>query len=95
MSVFVFSQNLKLDSLKVYSSLGESQNEVITTHFLFENERELLNSIFTNCTFHTFADYLTDSEMAEIDEKSYKSSTIAYEKYLSNIKEKKNLGKQY
>lgn len=90
MSVFVFSQNLKLDSLKVYSSLGESQNEVITTHFLFENERELLNSIFTNCTFHTFADYLTDSEMAEIDEKSYKSSTIAYEKYLSNIKEKKN-----
>ena len=47
MSVFVFSQNLKLDSLKVYSSLGESQNEVITTHFLFENERELLNSIFT------------------------------------------------
>ena len=37
MSVFVFSQNLKLDSLKVYSSLGESQNEVITTHFLFEN----------------------------------------------------------
>lgn len=90
MSFFVFSQNLKLDSLKEYSRLGESQNEVITTHFLFENERAFLNEIFSNCTFYTFADYLTDTEMAEIDEKSYESSSIAYEKYLSNIKEKKN-----
>lgn len=51
MAIFVFSQNVKLDSLKKYVDLKEDKNIIITTHFLFENERKFLESLFINIDF--------------------------------------------
>lgn len=90
MAIFVFSQNVKLESLKKYSDLGEKDNMIVTTQYLFENERKFLNIVFQHCRFYTFADFLSDHEMANIDQEAYESTHIAYEKYLSNIKKKKN-----
>lgn len=91
MAIFVFSQNVKLDSLKKYADLKEDKNVIITTHFLFENERKFLESLFVNIDFYTFADFLSDTEMEKIDLESYSSSSIPYEEYLKNIKKKKNI----
>ena len=91
MAIFVFSQNVKLDSLKKYVDLKEDKNIIITTHFLFENERKFLESLFINIDFYTFADFLSDTEMEKIDLESYSSSSIPYEEYLKNIKKKKNI----
>ena len=55
-----------------------------------DNEKEIIDEIFSNCTYHTFADYLSDEEMSTIDKESFESLSIEYEKYLSNIKKKKN-----
>ena len=74
MAIFVFSQNVKLDSLKKYVDLKEDKNIIITTHFLFENERKFLESLFVNIDFYTFADFLSDTEMEKIDLESYSSS---------------------
>ena len=91
MAIFFFSQNVKLDSLKKYVDLKEDKNIIITTHFLFENERKFLESLFINIDFYTFADFLSDTEMEKIDLESYSSSSIPYEEYLKNIKKKKNI----
>lgn len=91
-NVFVFNQNLKLDSLKKFSNLINTSNKniFVTTHYLFENEREYLNSLFDNIEYYTFADFLTDAEMANIDENAFTSKNMCYEEYLSNIKVAKN-----
>lgn len=90
MSIFVFSQNVKLDSLKKYIDLKENKNFIITTQFLFENERKILKCMFGNIDFYTFADFLSDKEMEKIDIESYSSNNITYEEYLKNLKTKKN-----
>lgn len=89
MAIFVFNQNLKIDSLKLYRNLADSENLFVTTNLLFKNEIELLNSIFPGVTYKTFADYLSDEEMESIDENSYFPS-IKKEHYLRKIKQKKN-----
>ena len=90
MSIFVFSQNVKLDSIEKYAYLSDEYNIIVTTQYLFENEKEYLNLHFNECKFFTFSDFLSDKEMAEIDEISYESNSMDYEKYLRNIKKNKN-----
>lgn len=91
-NIFVFTQNLKLDSLKGYVTLTAEQdlNIFVTTHFLFENERAYISSIYNNPIFLDFADFLADEEMAKCDTDAYSSDSVAYETYLKNIKRLKN-----
>ena len=88
--IIVFSQNLKLESFfKLFKSKDASDNFIfITTHFLFENEREFLNNLFPNAQFCTFADLLSDEQMSQIDSEAYLSDKMAYETYLSEIKKR-------
>ena len=70
-SILVFTQNLKLKSLeKCMPFLNKGSNTIfVTTQFLFENERKYLSSLFSNCVFKTFVDFLTDKNMAYCDKK--------------------------
>ena len=92
-NIFIFTQNLILDSLKRFQSLSSNNdtNVFLTTHYLFENERAFIASIFPNCIFKDFADYLTDKEMEECDLGAYRSSDIEYSDYLLLMKKQKNL----
>lgn len=87
-TIVVFTQNLKISSLAKCGKLEEVL--FVTTHSLFENEKEYINKIFGECDFRTFADFLSDKEMAKCDKDSYTSSEMPYEEYLSNIKRIKN-----
>lgn len=91
-TIVLFSQNLKLESLKnrIKEITVEDGVCFLTTHFLFENERDYLKKMFGNCEFKTFADFLTDSEMALCDTQAYTSREMAYTDYLSGLKYKKN-----
>ena len=91
-NIFVFSQNLILDSLKKHTGMPRKGRLYlfVTTHFLFENERSRLISLFGRCRFHTFADFLSDAEMAECDITAYTSKNIPYGDYLAGIKRRKN-----
>ena len=91
-TIVLFSQNLKLESLKsrVKEITVEDGVLFLTTHFLFENEREFLKTLFGNCEFKTFADFLTDSEMSLCDTQAYSSKEMDYPDYLSGLKHKKN-----
>lgn len=92
-NVFVFSQNLILDSLKEYSALSNKDRDTtifVTTHFLFENERIFLSQQFNHCIFKTFADFLTDQEMEQCDTEAFVSKDMDYQLYIDNIKKKKN-----
>ena len=42
MSIFVFSQNVKLDSIEKYAYLSDEYNIIVTTQYLFEIENEYL-----------------------------------------------------
>ena len=87
-TVIVFTQNLKLVSIVKYRGLEDVL--FVTTHSLFENEKEYINKLFGKCEYRKFADFLSDEEMAECDEISYTNSDMPYEEYLKNIKKIKN-----
>lgn len=90
-NVFIFSQNLKLYSIEKFKNIGKNkQNIFLTPHYLFPNEKEYLKNIFGDCIFRSFADYLTDEEMASCDIEAYKCSDSDYAEYLRKIKEFKN-----
>lgn len=91
-NIFVFTQNLKLDSFRKYAKLSgkEDKNVFLTTHFLFENERAFLSSIFPKCVFMDFADFFTDAEMAKCDRDAYTAVNITYQDYLSDLKRMRN-----
>lgn len=91
-AIFVFSQNLKLEYFKSNVNLSKNTDTSVflTTQLLFENEKDYLKEIFGECVFSTFADYLTDEEMAVCDGEAYTSKEIPYQDYLDNIKRLKN-----
>lgn len=90
-NIFVFSQNLKLNSLERYTALPRYGRlyVFVTTHCLFENEKAYLTSLFGRCRFHTFADFLSDSEMADCDRGAWRAG-IPYDLYLAEIRRQKN-----
>jgi len=90
-NIFVFTQNMKLESFKeMAKQYCEDENIFLTTNYLFENEREFLRRLFHNSTFVKFADFLTDEEMAKIDECAYKAENKDYQKHLGIIRREKN-----
>lgn len=90
--IIIFTQNLKLESLQRFADFiaSKEENVFLTTHFLFENERAYISKFFPNCTFVSFADFLTDSDMAKCDVESYVEN-ISYTEYLKQIKKRKNI----
>ena len=91
MSVFVFNQNVKIKSLRKCVGLASKTNLFLTTHYLYENERAQIDSMFSESTYKTFADFLSDEEMAIIDNNSYTSAKMDVDEYITNIKISKNL----
>lgn len=73
-SLLLLSQNLKLDSLDKVASLlrDEEKITVLSTQFLFDNERAKIDSIFgIRCIYLTFADLLSDAEREKCDIDSF------------------------
>lgn len=73
-NIVLISQNVKLPSLVRLTPIlnGESEITFLSTQFLFENERELIDKIFgINCKYFTFADLLTDKEREECDKDAF------------------------
>lgn len=73
-NIVVISQNVKLESLekiKVHLE-GETEVTILSTQFLFENERELIDEILGfRCLYLTFADLLSDKEREECDKDAF------------------------
>ena len=89
-NIYVFSQNVKLDSFeKLRCKNQDDENVFLTTQMLFDYEREKLNTIFSNCTFLKFADFLSDSDNEQCDFDAY-DSKISVGEYYSKIKTLKN-----
>ncbi len=89
-NIYVFSQNLKIKSLKAYQKLYVERSIILTTQSLFENEIKLLKSIFNNVKFMCFADFLTDADMESFDVKAFKGNTDDHSKYVDDIRKRKN-----
>lgn len=72
-NIFIFTGNVKLSSFRKFSHLSTPKdlNLFITTHMLFDFEKKTLIDLFPNADFKTFADFLTDAECKEIDERAY------------------------
>lgn len=88
--IVLFSQNLKLDSMmKYFANNLDDEFVFLSTHYLFENERKSIKDNMKNSVFYTFADYLSDQEMAECDEKAYHNN-ISHTDYVDQIKKIKN-----
>ncbi len=89
-TIFVFSQNLVLNSLE--SLLGNIHSDkcvFITTHSLFDEEQDLLKKRFGKSDFISFGDVLTDEENASCDTAAYKN-TFTVQEYYNEIKRLKN-----
>lgn len=91
-NIFLFTQNVLIKSICKYCNLTceGDENIFITTHYLFENEKEIIKNCFNNVEFYCFADFLTDAEMAACDIDAYKKATIKYDNYINGIKKIKN-----
>lgn len=73
-NIVLISQNVKLPSLDRLKPVldGELEITFVSTQFLFENERELIDSIFgINCKYLTFADLLSDEERERCDKDAF------------------------
>ena len=73
-NIVLISQNVKLPSLDRVKPLLDGENEItfVSTQFLFENERELIDKIFgVSCKYLTFADLLTDEERERCDKDAF------------------------
>ena len=72
-NVVLISQNVKLPSLeKLKSILAGEEITFLSTQFLFENERKLLDNMFgVKCQYLTFADLLSDKEREACDKDAF------------------------
>jgi len=91
-NIFLFTQNVKLESFEKFKMLGEDvdKNIFLTTHLLFDNEKEYLESLFLNCQYINFADFLSDDEMQACDEDAYSENLQNTTEYYEVIKKLKN-----
>lgn len=88
--IFVFSQNLILDSLKELSLREPVEKYIfVTTNLLFDEEKNLIKGIFGNCSFISFGDVLSDTENEKCDRLAYKN-TYTVQEYYDEIKRIKN-----
>lgn len=90
-NVFLFSQNVKIESIRKYKALGrDAINVFLTPHYLFPNERKYLENYFNSCIYRCFADYLSDNEMASCDNVAFRQNKSDYSEYMLLIKKMKN-----
>lgn len=91
-NIIVITQNLKLESLStIKHELVAGDILIVSTQFVFENERELIDRILgAKCDYVDFADLITDSERQKCDEDAFSPSLKNVDTYYAIIKEKKN-----
>lgn len=73
-NIVVISQNVKLSSLDRLVPILHEETEItfVSTQFLFENERELIDNIFNvKCNYLTFSDLLSDKEREDCDKDAF------------------------
>lgn len=92
-NVIIFSNNVKFsafEKLSKFIKLNDASFLFLSTHYLFEYEKNTIKNIFNNSTFMVFADYLLDADCEEIDRKAYSIETEDCLKYCEVIKKIKN-----
>lgn len=93
-SIIVFSQNLKLDSLEpVVHKIKSEKVLFVTTQLLFDFERRKIERFFKKpaaVRYLTFADFLTDAQMEACDVQAFRQNVKNLEEYYDKIKELKN-----
>lgn len=76
-NIIVITQNLKISSLSLVQALLSEGSEtlVLSTQFIFDNEKEEIERILqSKCTFKDFSDLLSDEELEACDVDAYKPS---------------------
>lgn len=90
--LFLFSQNLKLESIEKLNKYWTKNDDIIllTTHHLFENEIEYLRKIFVSFKYLTFSMFLSDSEQENIDTEADNPSANNALEYYNQVRLIKN-----
>lgn len=90
--IYLFSQNLKLDSIVKFADLSEQEDIHIflTTHKLFDYEIEFIKSIYHHIEFLTFSDLLDDFELEMCDHEAYSKKQKNVFEYWEDVKQIKN-----
>lgn len=92
-NIIVITQNVKLESLSIlrkYVKCG-SLTLVFSTHFPFENEKEIIEKeLGTHCIFKTFGDFLSDQDYEDCDVLAYSDKQKDVNEYFNRIKNLKN-----
>ena len=93
-NILVISQNLKLKSLtSVKKELAQGSVLIVSTQFVFENERNIIDSALgVKCEYRDFADLLSDAERQKCDEDAYHTEQCDVTVYFAEIKRLKNEG---
>lgn len=91
-NIVVITQNVKLKSLSgVKDKLQPGSVLIVSTQFVFENEREIINNVLgVNCDYVDFADLLSDAERQKCDEDAFDESFRGTSPYYARIKTLKN-----
>ena len=91
-NILVISQNLKLESLtSVKRELVPGNVLIVSTQFVFENEREIIDgALDVKCEYRNYADLLSDVERQKCDEDAYSPSQKDFQDYYDEIKRLKN-----
>lgn len=87
--IAILSQNFKIEKAKDYLS-SKFPIVIVSTNYLFSNERKIITNVNENAQFYTFADFLNDDEMASIDSMSYTKSITELNDYIKEIRRRKN-----
>lgn len=91
-NIVVISQNVKLKSLSIVKDrLLAGSVLIVSTQFVFENEREIVdNALGVKCEYMDFADLLSDAERQKCDEEAFDDSLQSLGQYYDRIKKLKN-----
>lgn len=90
-NIIVFSQNVKLESFIGRNVFDYSIPTIfLSTHKLFLFERKQLENIFTDCSFLTFAEMMSDEENEKCDAEAYSRDISDCSQYYRKIMIAKN-----
>lgn len=92
-AAIVFSQNLKLESLRNLNKVIEKYDSIVflTTHYLFDYERKKIDYIIgKRAAYYSFIDFISIQEMRRCDVDAYLLKPDDITQYDSYIKELKN-----
>ena len=91
-NIVVITQNVKLESLtSVKDQLQTGSVLIVSTQFVFENEREIIDrALGVKCEYIDFADLLSDAERQKCDEEAFDDSLRSVGQYYARIKALKN-----